>query len=141
GYVALSLVFAGVFGALSLIACMRPQPRARDRALATALMAVGVVSLHFTGMTAVTIEPGLMPVSDDTLISTGLMVPLIAVVAFSLLFTGLTAAIFARQAELAASESTRQFAMLVQGVKDYAIYMLDPQGRVANWNEGAERAK
>jgi diguanylate cyclase (GGDEF)-like protein/PAS domain S-box-containing protein len=62
-------------------------------------------------------------------------------VALSLLFTGLTAAVFARQAELAANESTRQFAMLVQGVKDYAIYMLDPEGRVANWNEGAERNK
>ncbi|WLR93383.1 bifunctional diguanylate cyclase/phosphodiesterase [Shinella zoogloeoides] len=140
-YVAASVACAGLFGALALLACMRPQPRMRDRALATVLMALGVVSLHFTAMAAVTIEPGLMPVSDDTLISTGLMVPLIAVVAFSLLFTGLTAAVFARQAEFAASESTRQFAMLVQGVKDYAIYMLDLDGRVANWNEGAERHK
>jgi diguanylate cyclase (GGDEF)-like protein/PAS domain S-box-containing protein len=140
-YVAASVACAGLFGALALLACMRPQPRMRDRALATVLMALGVVSLHFTAMAAVTIEPGLMPVSDDTLISTGLMVPLIAVVAFSLLFTGLTAAVFARQAEFAANESTRQFAMLVQGVKDYAIYMLDLDGRVANWNEGAERHK
>lgn len=140
-YVAASVACAGLFGALALLCCMREQPRARDRAFATVLMAVGVVSLHFTAMAAVTIEPGLMPVSDDTLISATVMVPLIAVVAFSLLFTGLTAAVFARQAELAASESTRQFAMLVQGVKDYAIYMLDPEGRVANWNEGAERNK
>ena len=140
-YVAASVACAGLFGALALLACMRPQPRMRDRALATVLMALGVVSLHFTAMAALTIEPGLMPVSDDTLISTGLMVPLIAVVAFSLLFTGLTAAVFARQAEFAANESTRQFAMLVQGVKDYAIYMLDLDGRVANWNEGAERHK
>jgi len=29
----------------------------------------------------------------------------------------------------------------VQGVSDYAIYMLDPQGRVTNWNTGAERIK
>ncbi|MGX5721296.1 bifunctional diguanylate cyclase/phosphodiesterase [Shinella zoogloeoides] len=140
-YVAVSVVCAGLFGALSLLVCMRPQQRVRDRALATVLMALGVVALHFTAMTAVTFRPGLMPVSDDTLISTGLMVPLIAVVAFSLLFTGLTAAVFARQAELTATESTRQFAMLVQGVKDYAICMLDPEGRVANWNEGAERHK
>ncbi|WPE22393.1 EAL domain-containing protein [Shinella zoogloeoides] len=140
-YVAVSVVCAGLFGALSLLVCMRPQQRVRDRALATVLMALGVVALHFTAMTAVTFQPGLMPVSDDTLISTGLMVPLIAVVAFSLLFTGLTAAVFARQAELTATESTRQFAMLVQGVKDYAICMLDPEGRVANWNEGAERHK
>ena len=35
----------------------------------------------------------------------------------------------------------KQFSLLVQGVRDYAIYMLDPQGRVASWNAGAERIK
>jgi diguanylate cyclase (GGDEF)-like protein/PAS domain S-box-containing protein len=140
-YVAASVVGAGLFGALALVICVRMHLGARGRALATVLMALGVVSLHFTAMAAVTIEPGLMPVGDHTLISANLMVPLIAVVAFSLLFAGLTAAVFARQAELATSESTRQFAMLVQGVKDYAIYLLDPDGSVANWNEGAERNK
>ncbi|MBK3398698.1 MULTISPECIES: EAL domain-containing protein [Methylobacterium] len=33
------------------------------------------------------------------------------------------------------------YRLLVQGVTDYAIYMLDPAGRVVNWNAGAERAK
>jgi PAS domain S-box-containing protein len=31
--------------------------------------------------------------------------------------------------------------LLIQGVVDYAIYMLDPQGRVVSWNTGAERIK
>ena len=31
--------------------------------------------------------------------------------------------------------------MLVQGVTDYAIYMLDPHGRITNWNPGGERIK
>ena len=31
--------------------------------------------------------------------------------------------------------------MLVQGVTDYAIYLLDPSGIVTNWNAGAERIK
>ncbi|MGC9504302.1 PAS domain-containing sensor histidine kinase [Baaleninema sp.] len=31
------------------------------------------------------------------------------------------------------------FRLLVDGVKDYAIYMLDKQGRVISWNAGAER--
>ncbi len=39
------------------------------------------------------------------------------------------------------AQSERSFRMLVQGVVDYAIYMLDPDGRVASWNAGAERAK
>ena len=35
----------------------------------------------------------------------------------------------------------RQFRILVQGVTDYAIFMLDPEGRVSSWNAGAERIK
>src|SRR5262249_20639727 len=38
-------------------------------------------------------------------------------------------------------EVERRFRILVQGVTDYAIYMLDPEGRVTNWNVGAERIK
>ena len=34
-----------------------------------------------------------------------------------------------------------RFRLLIQGVKDYAILMLDPEGRVASWNIGAERIK
>jgi PAS domain S-box-containing protein len=33
------------------------------------------------------------------------------------------------------------FRLLVQSVKDYAIFVLDPQGHVASWNAGAERIK
>ena len=43
------------------------------------------------------------------------------------------------EAQLAVSE--RQFGALVQAITDYAIYMLDPQGRVTSWNRGAERIK
>jgi PAS domain S-box-containing protein len=45
------------------------------------------------------------------------------------------------RAEEAMRESEERFRLLVQGVKDYAIFMLDPQGRVASWNEGAQRIK
>jgi len=38
-------------------------------------------------------------------------------------------------------DSERRFRMLVQGVVDYAIYLLDPSGIVTNWNAGAERIK
>jgi PAS domain S-box-containing protein len=46
-----------------------------------------------------------------------------------------------RGAQLALIESERRFRTLVQGVKDYALYMLDPDGRVSNWNTGAEAIK
>jgi PAS domain S-box-containing protein len=34
-----------------------------------------------------------------------------------------------------------RFRVLVEGVKDYAILMLDPEGTIVSWNEGAERIK
>ncbi|HKR89276.1 MAG TPA: PAS domain S-box protein [Phenylobacterium sp.] len=46
-----------------------------------------------------------------------------------------------RAAQQALIESERRFRYLVEGVVDYAIYMLDPNGVVVNWNRGAERAK
>jgi PAS domain S-box-containing protein len=46
-----------------------------------------------------------------------------------------------RQAALAAIEVERRFRVLVQGVTDYAIYMLTPDGIVSNWNTGAQRIK
>jgi PAS domain S-box-containing protein len=46
-----------------------------------------------------------------------------------------------RQAAENVQRSEEQFRLLVQGVTDYAIYMLDPDGRVTNWNLGAERLK
>lgn len=45
------------------------------------------------------------------------------------------------QAQMAQREQERHFRLLVQGVRDYAIYMLDARGHVVNWNAGAERAK
>ncbi|MBA2714714.1 MAG: PAS domain S-box protein, partial [Rubrobacteraceae bacterium] len=36
-------------------------------------------------------------------------------------------------------ESEERFRLMVEGVKDYAFFMLDPGGRVTTWNEGAER--
>ena len=36
-------------------------------------------------------------------------------------------------------QSGELFRLLVEGVEDYAIFMLDPQGRVASWNAGAQK--
>lgn len=42
---------------------------------------------------------------------------------------------------LSARQALEQFRILVEGVTDYALYMLDPAGRVSTWNAGAERIK
>lgn len=51
-----------------------------------------------------------------------------------------------RARELAVSltkleDTERRFKLLVEGVTDYAIYMLDPSGTIVNWNAGARRIK
>jgi len=44
-------------------------------------------------------------------------------------------------ARQAVKESEEKFRLLVSGVKDYAIFMLDDKGIIASWNEGAQRIK
>ena len=46
-----------------------------------------------------------------------------------------------KKAERTLKLSEEQFRLLVQGVTDYALYMLDAQGHVSNWNVGAQRIK
>jgi PAS domain S-box-containing protein len=43
--------------------------------------------------------------------------------------------------KLQLSASERLYQLLVNGVKDYAIFMLTPEGNVSSWNPGAERTK
>ncbi len=44
-----------------------------------------------------------------------------------------------KQAERALQDSEQNYRLLLRGARDYAIYMLDIQGQVRSWNEGAER--
>jgi hypothetical protein len=46
-----------------------------------------------------------------------------------------------RENEETLRASEQRFRALVQGVRDYAIFMLDPDGNVATWNEGAQHIK
>jgi PAS domain S-box-containing protein len=38
-------------------------------------------------------------------------------------------------------QSEERWRLMVQGIRDYAIFMLDPDGRIRSWNAGAERLK
>ena len=43
--------------------------------------------------------------------------------------------------EEALRESQEQYRMLLDGIEDHAIFMMDPEGRIISWNAGAERIK
>lgn len=45
------------------------------------------------------------------------------------------------RAEEAHLVSKEHFRLLVEGIDDYAFFLLDPDGRVVSWNTGAERLK
>jgi PAS domain S-box-containing protein len=47
----------------------------------------------------------------------------------------------ALEAALRLRNSEERFRLFVEGVRDYAIFMLDPEGHVASWNSGAQRIK
>ena len=59
----------------------------------------------------------------------------------SLMVHSLRYAIKRHETEEELRESEERFRLLVEGVRDYANFMLDPNGCVATWNEGAERIK
>jgi PAS domain S-box-containing protein len=46
-----------------------------------------------------------------------------------------------KQAERALHDSEQNYRLLLRGARDYAIYMLDVEGRVRSWNDGARRLK
>ncbi len=46
-----------------------------------------------------------------------------------------------RQVEEKLRLSEERFRLIIEGIKDYAIFMLDPEGRIVTWNAGAERIK
>jgi PAS domain S-box-containing protein len=46
-----------------------------------------------------------------------------------------------REQDEALRQSEERFRLLVEAVGDYAIFMLDPDGRIASWNAGAQRSK
>ena len=107
---------------------------------ATALMALGVIALHFTGMAGLALVPSRIETTGQ-LISPRTMAIAVSMIALMLAGVSALGLAIARRNEARIAASQRQFSILVQGISDCAIYMLDHDGHVTNWNAGAQRLK
>ncbi len=141
GLVVIANVFAITLAIPAFIAIIRARGELRAAVFSTLLLGSAVIAMHFTGMGAVTVVPGPAEAVSDSVISPVVLIVTITTVALSMLFSGMAAAIFAVRAETMAQAGEDKFRRLIHSVTDYAIYMLDTDGRVSNWNIGAERAK
>lgn len=146
--VALSVMIAIVAATVALWLTLRPQ-NVWQKLLAMITMGAAISGMHYTGMAAAEFIalPDTSFIRSHTLGSAKLALWISGTSAL-ILCLALMAAFFDRrfrnlaEREAAARHAAeRRFRLLVQGVTDYAIYMLDTQGRVANWNVGAQRSK
>ncbi|WP_029031792.1 MHYT domain-containing protein [Salinarimonas rosea] len=113
-------------------------------------MGLAIAGMHYIGMHgAVFVQPGSPPpagLGNDigqmplALWVTGTTVVILAIALVAAALDRHLAGLAAREAD-ALRESEERFRLMVQSVTDYAIFMLDRSGHVANWNSGARRIK
>ncbi len=137
GYVLLSVVLAIVPLYPALVLTIR-EKTPRTAVAATAIITCAIVGLHFSGMTAIKLMPAPFE-GTEALLSPTTMSVLVGAVSFLILGLCIIGWVVARRTAAVIAVSERQFSMLITGISDCAIYMLDRNGRVANWNSGAQR--
>jgi len=146
-WVAVSLVIAVGASIAGLWLAFRPASFVQKLGAAI-VMGLAVSGMHYSAMQGVRLS-GMVPM-EGTPASIGQanLAVWVAGTTFLILLGTLAAAMLDRrlaqraQNEAAAlRQSEERFHLLVKSVTDHAIYMLDPEGRVANWNAGAERIK
>ncbi len=139
GYVALSLVLAitPLYPAIHLIF---RSTKLQSGIIATACITAAVVGLHFSGMTAIDLIPSQNEI-EGALLSPFLMSMLVSGATAMLMALCIISWVVVRRSDEAIRQSEKSFGMLVKGISDCAIYMIDTDGRIANWNAGAQRLK
>ena len=107
------------------------------------IMGSAISVMHYTAMAAARFAPSteapsaLHAVSPSTLSFAGVSVVTVLISGVAVYTSAVDRRFSAQRLRLL--ESERRYHLLVNGIKDYAIFMLTPEGRVASWNPGAER--
>jgi PAS domain S-box-containing protein len=109
------------------------------------VMGAAIPVMHYTGMAAARFTPTSVSLDTTHAVSTSTL-GFVGVSFVTLLVLGvavMTATVDRRlsQQRLQLFASERRYQLLVEGVKDYAIFMLTPDGHIGSWNPGAERIK
>lgn len=111
------------------------------------VMTVAAAGMHYCGMAATTfILDANALTSTDVAMDSGILAACVAVGTVLLFGMGLATALIDKRVSdnlRAGTERIRRseerYRLMVNGLQDHAIIMLDPAGRVATWNEGATR--
>ncbi len=132
-----SVVAGLILGAASLgVFALR---RTWSSAAATVLLVLAIVAHHFTGMGAVTVIRDAQHHASGFALSPASMSITLAVAAIGVLTLCMAAVRSGNRIDSVKAESNRRFGLLLEGVTDYGIFMLNPDGIVTHWNGGAAR--
>ncbi|PNU06240.1 bifunctional diguanylate cyclase/phosphodiesterase [Novosphingobium guangzhouense] len=140
GYVAVSILLAVAPAIPALTLSVKGRTIA-SAVPAAGLLALSIVGLHFTGMAAMELTPAPLDLRGGALLSPESMAAAISAGSLALLAISIAVLSIARSARLALHATERDMSILVKGITDCAIYMLDRKGNVVNWNAGAQRLK
>ncbi len=141
--VSVAIGLALCFGAIAMWAVNQPVGKdLKSRWIirsAPVWLVLAIVSLHFTAMGAITVQPDPVRTIGGLTLSPGSMSLAITFAAIAVLALCAFAVISGRKLDLMRDESNRRFRVLLEGLEDTAIFLLDPQGRVTDWNAGGDR--
>jgi diguanylate cyclase (GGDEF)-like protein/PAS domain S-box-containing protein len=136
--VTLSIVIGLTFGAAAMWTANQPS-KGNLRPLTPLLFVLAIVSHHFIAMGAVTVLPNPAHSISGMVLSPDSMSIAITFAAIAVLSLCAFAVMSGRRFDLMKDESNRRFRILLEGLEDTAIFLLDPQGLVTDWNTGSDR--
>lgn len=136
------------YGALTISYRLRHTPEKLSLLiLASVIMGFAIAGMHYTGMLAAKFihDHSVIIADSNLLVTSGLSV---ATITTTLLILGIALAGSVgqrmlthqqQQSDEILDKSEERFRVLVEAVKDYAIFMIDPTGYITTWNSGAEK--
>lgn len=147
--IVLSVVIALVasFGALFLSIRLRNQAdHFKKLLLASTVMGFAISGMHYTGMFAATYIHNESTIESSNLVVSSGLATITVLATLIILGFALLGSVGHRiwnkktqEADDILVESEEKFRRLVDAVKDYAIFILSPEGTISTWNSGAKR--